>query len=57
MYPAAPRKEAWQRLATDLPIEKLEAMTEVIPLEETFAAGATILKSGVRGRTVIDVNA
>ena len=57
MYPAAPRKAAWQRLATDLPIEKLEAMTEVIPLEETFAAGETILKSGVRGRTVIDVNA
>ena len=57
MYPAAPRKEAWQRLATDLPIEKLEAMTEVIPLEEAFAAGATILKGGVRGRTVVDVNA
>ena len=57
MYPAAPRKEAWQRLATDLPIAKLDAMTEVIPLEEAFAAGATILKGGVRGRTVIDVNA
>ena len=57
MYPAAPRKEAWQRLATDLPIEKLEAMTEVVSLEETFAAGETILKGGVRGRTVVDVNA
>ena len=57
MYPAAPRKTAWQRLATDLPIGKLEAMTEVIPLGESFAAGETILKGGVRGRTVIDVNA
>ena len=57
MYPAAPRKTAWQRLATDLPIGKLEAMTEVIPLGEAFAAGETILKGGVRGRTVIDVNA
>ena len=57
MYPAAPRKEAWQRLATDLPIEKLEAMTEVVSLEGIFAAGETILKGGVRGRTVIDVNA
>ena len=57
MYPAAPRKTAWQRLATDLPIGKLESMTEVIPLGETFAAGGTILKGGVRGRTVIDVNA
>ncbi len=57
MYPAAPRKTAWQRLATDLPIGKLEAMTEVIPLDGTFAAGERILKGGVRGRTVIDVNA
>ncbi len=57
MYPAAPRKTAWQRLASDLPIKKLEAMTEVIPLDAAFAAGETILKGGVRGRTVIDVNA
>ena len=57
MYPAAPRRTAWQRLATDLPIGKLEAMTEVIPLDGTFAAGERILKGGVRGRTVIDVNA
>lgn len=57
MYPAAPRVTAWQRLASDLPIDKLEAMMDVIPLEETFAAGETILKGGVRGRTVIDVNA
>ena len=57
MYPAAPRKMAWQRLASDLPIGKLEAMTEVIPLDGAFAAGERILKGGVRGRTVIDVNA
>ena len=57
MYPASPRKTAWQRLATDLPIGKLEAMTEVIPLDGTFAAGERILKGGVRGRTVVDVNA
>ncbi|MCY4396907.1 MAG: oxidoreductase [Rhodospirillaceae bacterium] len=57
MYPAAPRKTAWQRLASDLPIGKLEAMTGVIPLDGAFAAGETILKGGVRGRTVIDVNA
>lgn len=57
MYPAAPRQKAWDRLATDLPIGKLEAMTEILPLEQAFAAGAKILKGGVRGRTVIDVNA
>ena len=57
MYPASPRRTAWQRLASDLPIGKLEAMTEVIPLDGAFAAGERILKGGVRGRTVIDVNA
>lgn len=57
MYPAAPRQTAWQRLAADLPMAKLEAMTEVIPLGETFTAADTILKGGIRGRTVIDVNA
>lgn len=57
MYPSAPRQEAWNRLATDLPIGKLEAMMDVLPLDQAFEAGAKILKGGVRGRTVIDVNA
>lgn len=57
MYPAEPRKEAWRRLAAELPAEKLDAMTEVIPLDGAFEAGEKILKGGMRGRTVIDVNA
>ncbi len=57
MYPAAPRRTAWQRLARDLPLATLDAMTEIVPLEQAFAAGETILKGGMRGRTVIDVNA
>ena len=56
MYPAAPRVTAWQRLASDLPLDRLEAMSETIALSQVFAAGETILKGGVRGRTVIDVN-
>ena len=57
MYPAGPRQEAWRRLSAELPADKLEAMTEVIPLGATFEAGEKILKGGMRGRTVIDVNA
>src|ERR1700730_400147 len=38
--PAARRLEAWRRLALDLDRLKLAAMTETIPLDEVFAAGA-----------------
>ncbi len=57
MYPTAHRQTAWRRLASDLPFDKLEAMTEVISLDQTFAISEKILIGGVRGRTVIDVNA
>ncbi len=53
--PAERRLVAWPRLARALPMDKLEAMTHVIPLAEAPAAGGRILKGQVRGRTVIDV--
>ena len=56
MCPSAPRREAWQRLAQDLPRGTLDAMTEVVPLAEVAARGADILTGGVRGRVVVDVN-
>lgn len=55
--PSAPRREAWQRLARDLPRDTLDAMTEVVPLGEVVARGGDILDGGVRGRVVVDVNA
>ena len=57
MCPAAPRREAWQRLAQDLPRGALDAMTEVVPLGEVAARASDILMGGVRGRVVVDVNA
>lgn len=51
------RVEIWARIARDLPIARLEAMTRVAPLAEVPALGAAILKGQVQGRTVIDVNA
>ncbi len=56
MLPMAPRVEAWQRLATDLPLDKLDAMTELAPLSGLMPYGPKILKGQVRGRLVVDVN-
>lgn len=51
------RGEAWARLAKDLPLDKLDAMTNTVGLAEVPAITAAILKGQVRGRTVVDVNA
>ncbi len=55
--PASRRAQAWSRLATDLPLDKLDAMTNIRPMADVPAVTADILKGQVRGRTVIDVNA
>ena len=50
------RVRAWGRVVTDLPMEKLEAMVRVVGLEDLPALGEAILKGGVQGRVVVDVN-
>lgn len=50
------RVVAWERVVTDLPMGKLEAMVRVAGLGELPALGAAILKGGVQGRVVVDVN-
>ena len=55
--PAERRAQAWTRLAADLPIEKLNAMTQIRPMADVPSIASDILKGQVRGRTVIDVNA
>ena len=57
MCPMPLRREIWRRLVQDLPRDKLDAATEVIPLAGVMEAGSRILKGGVRGRLVVDVNA
>ena len=54
-----PRRFACQdmRHARDLPLDALDAITEVVPLGEVVARGNDILDGGVRGRIVVDVNA
>ncbi len=55
--PTERRMIAWPRLARELPMDKLDAMTHVVPLAEAPTEAGKILKGQVRGRTVIDVRA
>ncbi len=57
MQPYENRLRAWQRIARDLPMEKLEAMVTEATLADLPRLGADILKGRVRGRVVVDVNA
>jgi NADPH:quinone reductase-like Zn-dependent oxidoreductase len=51
------RIEGWRRLARDLPLAKLDAMTTVEPMSKVPELAQEILKGHIRGRVVIDVNA
>ena len=57
MRPYADRQRAWARIATDLPMGKLEAMIEPATLADLPALGAAILKGEVKGRVVVDLRA
>lgn len=54
--PFAERMRAWQRLVTELPIDLLDDMTQVIGLKDLPEWAKLILKGDVKGRTVVDVN-
>ena len=57
MQPYENRVRVWKRIATDLPLDKLDAMTEVTGLASIGEAADAILNGAIRGRRVIDVNA
>lgn len=57
MRPYADRVRAWERVASDLPMDKLEAMVQPATLADLPALGRDILNGLVRGRVVVDVNA
>jgi acrylyl-CoA reductase (NADPH) len=56
MLPRAPREEAWRRLATDLPSDKLDTTVSDVALSDVIALAPKILKGEIRGRVVVDVN-
>lgn len=55
MRPKPDRIEAWARLARDLDISKLGAMTSHAKLDDLPRLGAEIVEGKVRGRVVIDL--
>ncbi|MEN9011526.1 MAG: acryloyl-CoA reductase [Yoonia sp.] len=57
MQPYDNRVRAWERIAKDLPMDKLEAMVKPATLSDLPQLGRDILKGQVKGRVVLDVNA
>ncbi|MEM7438375.1 MAG: acryloyl-CoA reductase [Pseudomonadota bacterium] len=57
MQPYDNRVRAWSRIASDLPMDKLEAMVHPATLGDLPGLGKDILKGQVKGRVVVDVNA
>jgi len=55
MQPYENRLPAWQRVVTDLPMDKLEAMIQPATMSDLPGLGASILKGGVKGRVVVDL--
>lgn len=54
MIPTTVRTSAWDRLAWELDLKKLEAITTVVPLGDVIDEGRKILEGNVRGRIVVD---
>jgi acrylyl-CoA reductase (NADPH) len=57
MCPREERIEAWQRLVRDLPLERLDRMTQTLPLDALPGLAPKILGGATRGRIVIDIRA
>lgn len=57
MQPFAKRQAAWARVATDMPMDKLEAMITMATLDDLPRLGREILAGQIKGRIVIDLNA
>ena len=55
--PEAPRRAAWQRLARDLDLTKLDAMIQPATLQDLPRLAGEILQGQVRGRVVVDTTA
>ncbi|MBM3565858.1 MAG: oxidoreductase [Alphaproteobacteria bacterium] len=51
------RLKAWARLAKEMPLSKLDAMTATVGLGDVVGLAGKILQGQVRGRTVIDLGA
>jgi len=57
MAPMHKREAAWARLARDLDLAKLAAMSRTVGLDDAVKLAPDILAGKVRGRIIVDVNA
>ena len=57
MAPKARRLEAWQRLASDLDMNKLEALSQTIGFDGIVDTARAIVDGKVRGRVAVDMTA
>lgn len=55
MAPLPEREAAWTRIASDLPLDRLDAMTQSATLDDLPELGRAILNGEVRGRVVVDL--
>lgn len=55
MKPYAGRLAAWQRIAQDLPMDKLDALTREATMEDLPRLGKDILAGQVQGRVVVKI--
>jgi acrylyl-CoA reductase (NADPH) len=55
MQPRDNRVRIWRRLVEDLPVDRLDALTEEIALSDLAGAADDILKGQVRGRLVVNL--
>jgi acrylyl-CoA reductase (NADPH) len=55
MAPTSRRLEAWNRLARELDIAKLDALTNTISFDEIIPTAHAILDGTIRGRVIVDM--
>lgn len=55
MCPQPRRKYIWERLAKDLPLEKLQALTHFVGLGDVPEVADKIIKGQIAGRVVVDI--
>jgi len=55
LAPKAKRMAAWERLAKELQADKLDAITQEIPLEQAASRAPDVLSGKVRGRLVVKI--
>jgi acrylyl-CoA reductase (NADPH) len=55
MAPLAIRRQAWDRLASDLDLDRLKAITEVVQLDAVIDKAHELINGKVRGRVVVEI--